>query len=79
MLIRDGKSDPGCGTLTSFEEGVEEIRLRLEAAGLLDRGYAGGGATSIEESRLGVLSAAQLDALRFRCRSVDAGRDARAV
>ena len=43
----------------------------METASLLGRGYAGGGATSIEESRIGVLSAAQLDALRVEASAVD--------
>ena len=70
-LIRAGKADPGRGTLTSFEESVEEIRARLDAAGLLDSGYAGGGATHTEDARLGELGAAQLDAVRVEASAVD--------
>ena len=38
-LLRAGHAAPGRGTILSLDEGIEEIRQRLNAAGIYEAGY----------------------------------------
>ena len=70
-LLRAGHAAPGRGTILTLEEGIEEIRQRLIAAGIYDTGYGSREVSQAELTTFGTAGKAACGVVRLDASLID--------
>ena len=70
-LLRAGHAAPGRGTILSLDEGIEEIRQRLNAAGIYEAGYGSREVAPEEFAALGTADNSRCGVVRLDANLID--------